>query len=391
MIIKQITLIIILLFAFSNIYAEVSISGSTFKKLQSIENLIANEQLNEAESQLNTFLQSPPSEDIDKAYLFLTGGMLYLQKDSYNKAGRLIKQAHELNVLPQKTTLQMLQTLASLSMQNENNTAAIKYYKEYIELSPEPNKHMYLGLGTAYFHENKYKNAIQILKKAKNLFVQNKSIYLMLFSSYYELKQLRNASDILEQMVRIWPTEKLYWLQLTSVYIEQEKYTKALEIMQITLSKGFELTESEILQYSYVLYEKNLPYKSAIIIKNAMAKGIVEKNQKNYELLSSMYQEAKERNKAITALKEASRYTKDGKNYLYIAQLYFEQKDQFKNVIKYAKIAIEKGIKQTGNAHMLIAVAYDELKQTDKAKEHLKQALKYPKTKKSAQQWLRSL
>lgn len=389
---KYIHLTIFLLFlTTSNAFAEIAMSKTTFKRLQNIEGLIAKEQLVKAENKLTNFLQNPPLRDIDKAYLFYTAGMFYLQDNYYKKSTNLLKKAHSLKSLPNKTTLYILQTLAELSMQNEKMSEAIKYYKQYIKLAPKPEKHIYLGLGTAYFYKKDYKNSIQILKRAKKLFGHKKSIYLMLFSSYYELKQLQNATNILEEMIRIWASEKKYWLQLSSLYIERKKYSKALEIMQLTLAKGFKLKERDILQYSYILYEKKLPFKSAKTIQENMNKGIVVKNQKNYELLATMYQEAKEKNKAINALKKAAEYSTNGKNNLYIAQLYFEQENQFRKVIKHAKKAIVKGIKQTGSAHMLIAVAYSELEQINKAKKHLKQALKYKKTKNSAQQWLKNL
>ena len=67
------------------------------------------------------------------------------------------------------------------------------------------------------------------------------------------------------------------------------------------------------------------------------------------------------------------------------------QENQFKNVTKYAKKALKKGVKQKGGANMLIAVAYSESSQIEKAKVYLNRAVKYKKTKKSALQWLNSL
>ncbi len=385
---KQIILILLLLSC--AIYAKTGMSMTTFKRLQNIEDLIANNALNDAQNSLRVFLEEPPSRTIDQAYLYYTAGMFYLQKSSYNKAKIYIKKAYDINELPDKTTLYILQTLAGLNMQDENFGTAIKYYKAYMQLSPKPNKSIYMGLGTAYFYKKRYQSAINILKEATNMFEPKKSIYLMLFSSHYELKQLKSATKVLEKMIRIWSDEKRYWIQLISLLVERKNYSSALAYMQMAKTQNFLLKERDFLQFAYLLYEKKVPYKAAIVLKDGIDQGIIEKKQKNYELLSTMYQESRERIKAIEALKIASDYSSDGKNDLYIAQLYFEQEDKFQSVIKYAKKALNRGIKQKGNANMIIAVAYSELDQMENAKKYLITASKYSKTQKAAQQWLDS-
>lgn len=387
---KKILLILLLIFS-SNTIAESAMSISTFKRLQKIEELIIKDKKLEAEDKLKAFLEEPPSRDIDKAYLYYTAGMYYIQEPAYAKSKKYLLKSYELNALPDRTILYILQSLAGLSMQEEKLDTAIKYYKDYLKLAKKPNKNVYLGLGSAYFFKKEYKKSIKTLVEAKKFFAKKKSIYLMLFSSYYELKQLENATVILEEMVWIWPEEKKHWLQLSSLFMEQEKYPKALEIMQIAHTKKFLTKENDIMQFVYVLNRENMPHKAFSVLKIAINQKVVKESQKNYELLSTLGQEAKERNEAIKALKKAAQYSTTGKNDLYIAQLYFEQEDQFKNVIKYAKQALKKTVKQKGSANMIIAVAYSELDDIENAKIYLKKASKYKKTKESAQKWLESL
>ncbi len=387
----KITFFLLLFILSGNAFSDVAMSATTFKRLQNIEDLRDKNNKAEAERKLVVFLNSPPSREIDKAYLYYTAGMFYLDEPVYSKVSKYLLKSYQLNALPEKNVLYILQTLAGVSMQSESWAKAIKYYKLYIKQATKPDKNIYLSLGTAYFYKKEYQNTIRILNKAKSLFGNKKSIYLMLFSSYYELKQLKNATKILEKMVRIWSDEKRYWMQLSSIYIERKRYSQALAILQIAKVKKYLTKENEILQYTYLLNEKGMPNKAAKTLKKAMKQGVVKKSLKNYELLATLFQEAKERNKAIEALIKASNFSKNGKNDLYIAQLYFEQENQFKNVIKYAKKALKKGVKQKGSANMLIAVAYSESSQIEKAKVYLNRAVKYKKTKKSAQQWLNSL
>jgi tetratricopeptide (TPR) repeat protein len=230
-----------------------------------------------------------------------------------------------------------------------------------------------------------------VLEEAIGLFEPKESIYLMLFSSYYEEKQLDKAADTLIRMIRCWPEKKKYWMQLAALYLEQKKCSESLEIMQAASAQGYLIEEKDILQYVYTLYEENLPHKAAAVLDQAIRLRVVTATRKHFELLSTLYQEARDREKAIDALKQAADFSTDGKNDLCIAQLYFEMDNAYEDAIEFASRAISKGISKTGNAHMLIAVSYSELGQTEKAKSHLIEAGQHDETRDASLRWLESL
>lgn len=366
-------------------------SETTHRRLQVIEDLMAGNKLEKAEKKINKMLAKMPGRKADCAYIHHTCARLALQQNDYQKAKSHFLAAYELDSFPQKTQLNVLQNLAGLSMQEEDFETAITYYRTYLSRCAEPNKDIYLGLGTAYFYRKAYPAAIKVLKTAVAQFEPVPPPYLMLFSSHYELKQLPAATQILEKMIRLWPGESKYWRQLAGIYIEQEAYDKSLEVMQTAMTKGFITKSSELKQYVYTLYEKHLPYKAATVLEQAMASDVAEDSRKNYELLATLYQEAKERSKAVAALKQASARAQDGKNDLYIAQLYFDMDNAYDKVIEYGRRAIKKGVKRPGNAHMLMAVSYSELGQPENAKKHLNKASQYKETQKSSSQWLKFL
>lgn len=382
---------ITLLFTYFVYAQNASMSMTTYKRLQNIEELIGKDKYDDAQVKIDRFLKHPPKRSVDKAYLFYTAGMFYLQKENLELSYKYILEAYKLKLMPEVTTLNMLNILAGINMENKNYTDAIKYYKEYIKLSKKPKFNSYNALAIAYYFKKEYNNTIVTLNKMIELFPPQKNTYLMLFSSQYELNKLKDATSTLEKMVTIWDMEKKYWLQLISILNERKEFTKALEILQMAYTKNFLTKENDILQYVYILYEKKLPFKAATILEKNINTNVVKANKKNYELLSTLYQEAKELSKAIEALKNASKLSNDGKNDLYIAQLYYDQENQFNNVITYAKNAIKKGIKQEGSANMLIAISYNELEDKKNTIKYLKIASKYEKTKKSAQEWLKSL
>ncbi|PIE71350.1 MAG: hypothetical protein CSA22_03575 [Deltaproteobacteria bacterium] len=363
----------------------------TFKKLETIQKLISEKAYEKAEKKLKNALKKLPSAKEDQAYIFHTAGMYYLQQEDYTTADTWLLKAWELKVLPESTQLYLMQTLAGLRMQAEKYTEAIPFYEAWIEQVEAPPEGIYLGLGAAYFYTDRYDDTVSLMNTALNKFPKKEALWQLLLASYYEVNDLSKAAKTLARMLRHWPNKQKYWQQLASIHLELGAHEDCLEIMQAGIANSTLSGDTAIRQYVYTLYEKHLPYKAAVVLEHAIETGIAEKNRENYELLSSMYQEGRDREKAIRALKQASNFSEDGRHDLNIAQLYFEQDGKLKQVITYAKRAIEKGVKQEGNAHMLIAVAYAELNQPDAARPHLKAAAEFKETRKSANQWLQSL
>ncbi len=380
-----------ILFVAAQAAAECSMSMPTYRRLSAIEDLMAENEFDQAEAKLNEMLDHLPGRKEDCAYIYYTTAMLYLQKNDYPKARSYFESAYGLQRFPQKTLLYVEKTLAGLYMQEENFESAIRYYEAHMQHAPEPDKDIYLGLGTAHYYRKAYAKAIDLFKKANALFEPSPSPFLMLFSSYYELQRLDEAARTLEQMIRLWPDEPRYWLQLATLYIERGSYDRSLEIMQAAWTREFLTKETDIMQYVYALYEEHLPYKAATILQRAIDLRFLEENRKNYEMLATMFHEAKERESAIQGWEKAADYSTDGKNDLCIAQLCFEMEDAYDRVIRYANRALAKGINKPGSAHMLIAVACNELGQTDTAKKHIMEAGRYKETSKTSSQWLKRL
>lgn len=368
-----------------------SMSMPTYHRLQVIEELMAEDNLEQAETRLNAMLADMPSRKEDCAYIHYTVAMLHLRKGDYGRAKSSFLSAHELGGFPEKTALYVLKTLAGLCMQEEDFKSAISYYDAYRSNASEPDKNVYLGLGTAHYYQKDYASAIETLRVAIRHFDMGSDAYSIIFSSHYELEQLEEAASVLEKMIRLWPDKQQYWLQLAGLYMELTAYEKSVEIMQSALIRGIEVREGDLLQYVYALYEEKLPYKAAVVLEQAIDSEVACENRKNYELLATLLQEAKERKVAISALEKAAEFSDDGKNELCIAQLCFEMEDAYEEVIDYAGRAIAKGIKQPGSAHMLIAVSCSELGRLREARQHLMEASKFEETKKASSRWLESL
>ncbi len=382
-------------FSLANI-SGTALSTMTFKRLTAIEALLHKDKFSQAQTQLDKLkTRLAKLSPADQAYTLHMQALIYLYKQQYSQANKYFLRSYQQSGLSETTRLQVVEMLANLAMHDENYSQAIKFGKEYLQVveklsNKEPSKTGYLILASAYYQLEKYDLAVPYLKQVVKLFAPDRSAYSTLFAVYYQLNRLPEATKIVEKMIRFWPDKAEYWLQLASIYLEQEKYAKSLEIMQLSFTQGFLIQQNELLQYVYALYEKKLPHKAANLLSTALKKTIIKENHKHYSLLATLYVSAKEDEKALVSYKKASELSSNGKEDLYISQIYFDQ-ENYEQSIQYAKKALGKGIKKPGNAHMLIAAAYHELADLAATKIHLKKAVGYSETKITANQWLLSI
>jgi len=373
-----------------------TLSMMTFKKLSQVEGLLYKEEFSKAQAQLDELLRVSSKLSLaDKAYTYHMQALIYLNQQHYASARKYFLQSYQTQDdgqpgLNNKTRLEVVQMLAYLALQDEDYLQSIKFSHEYLQMTQQPSKSGYLILASAYYQIADYKKAIKPLKQLIKSFEPDRSVYSTLFAVYYQLEQLPEATLIVEEMIRHWPEKAEYWLQLASIYLEQDKVMKSLEVMQLSLIQGFIIRQNDFMQYVYALYDKNLPNKAATILVAAMDQSIVKANHKNYALLAALYVEAKEENNALLSYKKAARLAANGKEDLFIAQIYYDQ-ESYQQSIKYATAALTKGIKKPGNVHMLMAACYHELADIAAAREQLNKAANYKETKTTARQWLLSI
>lgn len=368
-----------------------ALSMGTFRQLTVVERLLSEQQFTEAQDQLNKMMADVSDlSNTDQAYTYHMQALLYLHQEQYSQAKQYFLNSYQQQALTAKTRIQVLEMLANLAMHEENYRQAIRFSKEYLSASDNPTKSGYLILASAYYQIQEYANAIDPLKQVIARFKPDRSAYSTLFAVYYELKKLAEATSLVEKMIRIWPEKSEYWLQLASIYLEQDKLEKSLEIMQLAYTQNFLIRENDLLHFVYILYEKNLPNKAVQVLDEALQKLKVKPGYKSYQLLAQLYMEAREEYKSLKAYLKTSELSETGREYLYVAQIYYDQED-YPKTIQHAKKALEKGIKLPGNAYMLIAAAYQEMSRPKEAKANLTKAVEYKETMVSASQWLKNL
>ncbi|MBL4631521.1 MAG: tetratricopeptide repeat protein [Paraglaciecola sp.] len=367
-----------------------TISLTLHERLSEIEQLSAENHYKKAQQKLDEMLAQLPRRDTDRAYVFHQQARLFLQQEKYNQARDYLQRSYQLEALNTTTQAALAQLLANLFMHVGKYRQTVHYLQDYFKLAESPDIRSYLSLGTAHFQLQEFEQAILALRSAVDKFAPNESATVLLFACYHEIKQLKKAEQVMEKAILFWPNESKYWLQLASVYSEQNKLVLSLEILELAFQRNLLVSETSLQQYVYSLYEMDIPYKAALVLEKFLDQHAEQIDYKNASLLAALYISAREHQHAIKAYNLASELSDDGRDHLYLAQLYYEQED-FDASIIHANYALEKGVESPGNVHMLLAAVYHENDDTTQVKRELKQAATFVDTRESAIKWLKGI
>ncbi len=365
-----------------------TVSRTLYKKLQQSEKRIAEKAYDRARDVLQAALQSAQN-DYEKALVLRSLGAVYALQGRYRKAAQWLEKTLALQALTSDQKRQVLYDLGQLYMAGEQYQKAVTILHNSLVNAPAANAEIYAMLANAYAQLKQYRPALKAITQAIQ---RSKKVpeawYQLKLALFYELEDYASASHLLKHLISLYPDKKSYWQQLVSVYQQLRRYKEAASIKHLAYKKGLFSTQKEILELVQLLLYIDAPYKAADLLSQEITRGRVENNAKNQELLANAWTQAREFDKAIAALREASRKSDKGELYLRLGQLFVEQ-EQWQKAVQALTKALQKGqLKQPGSTYLLLGMSYFELKRVKPAREAFRKALKYRQTKTAAVQWL---
>ncbi|MGR5549532.1 tetratricopeptide repeat protein [Vibrio sp. DNB22_12_1] len=372
------------------------LSDRTFRTVNKVQELIAEEKYSQAISKINSALESSGKKQYDKAVLLQQMGFLYSLKDDYPKAAKYFADALKLNALPVPVAQQVRYSLAQLYLAEGQFKKSVNTMNEWFKIAEtteeKPQAHAYITLASAYIQLEDYKNAIPPTKKAiamsKN---PSESWYQLLMSAHYELKQFKSVAGVLKILTTKYPKNKRYWTQLSGIYMELNQERNALSTLEMAHKMGLFDKEKEYLRLVNFQAYQGVPYRAAKTLKEAIEQGHVEGNVDNLEKLGSFWQQAQELGLSIAVYQQAYRLAPKAKTQIKIARLMVLDK-QYMAATKFANnIAPDANREQKGELNYIRGMAYFELNQPVNALKAMKSAAQSPDMKAAANPWINFL
>ncbi|PHR55296.1 MAG: hypothetical protein COA47_14230 [Robiginitomaculum sp.] len=252
------------------------------------------------------------------------------------------------------------------------------------------NERIHMMVAAAWSQADQYRKALPHGEAAFRMASPKKKKHFDLLNFLYNsLNMYGKQATLLEQQVSIWPDDKKIWRSIASLKAQANKSRDAFEINKMMYLNGMLTTESELLALTQYYSYYEVPYRGARILEREMNAGRVSKNPKNLKLLSDMWRQSREYEKAIPVLTQAARSATNGLLFEQLGEAYFAE-TRYEEAEKAFRQALSKGgLKKPGNVYVLIANSLYERDRPRDAMAEFKKGLNYSHSRKTADGWIK--
>lgn len=326
-------------------------------KLQKLVDVYNKDDFAKTRAQADELLANPAATDYDKAVASQLASQAAYNLDDIAGTIAYLKQAVQLNALDNNSHYQLMYMLAGLQLQEDQLADGIatldRYFAETKSQKPEE-----LALkGQALYQQEKYAEAIPLLKQAIESSPEPKDNWQqLLMASYAEAGQAGEATQMAEKIAAKSPGDKKAQMNLASAYLQADKYDQAAAVLEKLRSSG-QMTDEKEYRQLYTTYANMDGKEKEVIavINDGMQKGVLKPDQQTYLALAQSYYYSDQVAPAIEAWQKAAPLSKDGETYLNLAKVLW-QEGRIPEAKQAAKSALEKGVKKPEEAKKIIAL-----------------------------------
>ncbi len=370
----------------------VGMSKKTYDTINEVQPLIDNSQWAEA-LEILLKLKERKLSGYETAHVLNMVGFIYFQLEDNDRALASYAEALQQEGLPESQVRGLLNAVAQVSLAVGRYKDAEKYALQLLEAESEaPQPLSQVILAQALVGQERWEDAVVPLKKALAMLAESgakprENWMVMLSSVYYQLERYEEMRDLLYQIVTIYPKER-YILNLAALHGQLEEPEKQLALVEALrdderLEKGFRL-----LTLANLFMSQGVPHKAAELLQAEIDAGNIEATQKNLELASQAWYMSGNVAKAVPPLERAAELAEDGELYIRVARIYMDLYE-WKPAEKAARKALDRGVKEPGDAWLLVGMALARGDRLDAARIAFVKSAEFDSSEKWAKQWMR--
>ena len=310
-------------------------------------------------------------------------------QEKYASARAHLKAAIDAGGLNAEEVSQTQYQVAQLWLAEEKWKEGAAALEEWFKTAAKPNSAAYYLLAVAYYQQDQFAKALAPAQKAVDLAEKPQESWIQLvLALHLQQEHWAEAVPLLNRLINIAPDKKTYWQQLSSVYGQLEQYPKALAITQLAYNAGLLDNDSDVKRLADLLMFNDVPYRCGTLLDEAIAKKIVTADAKLYEKQANCWIAAREFSKSIDPLTRAADMSSNGNLYVRLGEVQVQRSNW-----DGASAALNKGIKKgglkdTGNAQLMLGIVLYNQKKLTEAEEWFKRAKSSAKSRETAEGYL---
>jgi len=319
-------------------------------------------------------------------------GFVYYNMDDTVNALRSYQRMVAIPTLEPQLKKQTLYTIAQLQTMEEQYNDALRTLDQWFIMETNPAPEPFILKAQNLYQVKRYNDMIEPIENAMRV-AQNRQKevkedwWVLLNFAYFQQENYSKVRDIQKTLLATWP-KKNYWFSLAGAYTELGEDDNLINAYASAHTQNMLEKESELVTMAQLFMQREVPYKAGQLLEKEMAAGRIDKNAKNYRLLSQAWQLAMEDEKAIPALTEAARLATDGELDVRLGNAFLNT-GNYESCIESVQNGIRKGgLKSPDNAQISLGMCLYNERKYQAAIEAFRVAARTDRSRRVANQWI---
>ncbi|HSM32351.1 MAG TPA: CDC27 family protein [Woeseiaceae bacterium] len=369
-----------------------AVSKEVYDKIQKAQEQVDAKDYQGALRALNALYDPDRLTEYEQANVLNYIGFVYYNMEDIPNAIRTYEKLVVIPSLEPQMGKQTMYTLAQLYTMEENYQKALQTLERWFALEPNPAPEPFILKAQNLYQLQRYQEMIKPIESAMRIARERdkpvkEDWYVLLNFAYFQEEEYREVRDIQKILLENWP-KKRYWFSLAGAYTELGEDNNLIASYGAAHDQGLLEKESELVTMAQLYMQAEVPYKAAKLLEKEMEAGRVNKNAKNYRLLSQAWMLSQEDERAIPALKEAAKLSDDGELDVRLGNTYLNL-GEYDECINAVQAGLRKGgLKNPDNAQISLGMCLYNKRRYQAAIDAFRAASKTPRSRKVAQQWI---
>jgi len=332
-------------------------------------------------------------DDYEQAVLAQALAQIEWARSNFDSALTNFEKAVGLDALPDLAHFSLMYQIAQLYYMKERYDEALDKLDLWMCKVPKEKitAASYYLKAVIYTSKDDWQNVVPAIDKSISMADEPKeSWYQLKLAAHFELEQFPKVGQTLETMIQFWPDKKSYWIQLSQIYYKLKMEDKALSILALAHRRNMLDKQTDIMYLANLYSNSDVPFKAAAVLQKGIEDGLVESSKRHWTMIADAWYAAEEMENALAGYEKAGRASEDGEIDLRRAYILVDM-ERWGEASAAISAALDKGgfnERKTGDAYVIQGMSEYNLGNYARASTAWGRASKYPKAKKSAEQWM---